>query len=118
MLALAGEWAPNAQEIADMVGARVFAVNATVPLCESEGVALVQSRDAMPFAPRSLAGVALDAANSSPAMVASALRALRPGGRLVVPASVALPPDVTILASDDLIVVAEKRGDLVSLGRR
>ncbi len=71
--------------------------------------------DRWPLAASSLHGIALDGA--SVARTADALRVLRALGRLVAPASAALPPGARELARDERHWVAEKVGDVVPLGR-
>ena len=71
--------------------------------------------DRWPFAGSSLHGIALDRA--TPARTADAVRVLRPGGRLVAPAHVAVPAGVRELARDERHWVAEKVGDVIPLGR-
>jgi hypothetical protein len=68
-------------------------------------------------------GVALDlAAAPNAALLAGAVEALRPRGRLVAPLAVAVPAGVTVLARDDREWVAEREAParppvIVPLGR-
>jgi hypothetical protein len=79
-----------------------------------------------PLAARQAAAVALDAAHATPSQLAEAVRLLRPGGRLVAPASAPLPEGVRELARDAAEWVAEATsavraegdGPLVPLRRR
>lgn len=63
--------------------------------------------DVLPVASGVLRGAWLDAATATSSLLAATVRALRPGGRLVAPASVAVPAGVTELARDEREWVAE-----------
>jgi hypothetical protein len=71
--------------------------------------------DRWPIAAAALHGIAIERATS--ARLSDALRVLRAGGRLVAPATAAVPAGAHELARDDRHWVAEKVGDVVPLGR-
>jgi hypothetical protein len=68
--------------------------------------AVIQTASVIPFAPGSARGVALD--ERSEPLVASAMRAVRGGGRVVGSAALPVPPNVTELVRDDRVWVGEK----------
>jgi hypothetical protein len=117
-LVLAGRWAATAPAVTALLPLRVFAINPATNLDETEMIAIVMSPDGVPLTPASVDGVALDAATASDAMLASALRAIRPGGRLVAPAAVPVPASVKELARDQSYWVGETTRALVTLQRR
>lgn len=62
----------------------------------------------LPFADRSVQGVALDSAHATADLIGSAIRALTPGGRLVAPASAPVPSGIRELARDASEWVGER----------
>lgn len=96
----------SARAAADMSGDGVDAIGK----CTLRGVG-----DRWPIAGASLHGIAIERATS--ARLADALRILRAGGRLVAPASAAVPAGAHELARDERHWVAEKVGDVISLAR-
>jgi uncharacterized protein YbaR (Trm112 family) len=60
----------------------------------------LRADDVLPVAAAALRGAWLDADTATPAMLAAAVRALRPGGRLVAPVTSPLPAGVRELARD------------------
>jgi hypothetical protein len=62
----------------------------------------------LPFADAAVRAVALDDALTAP-LIDSTVRAVRAGGRVVGPVSVAVPGGVTELARDERSWVAERR---------
>ncbi|MFL5600912.1 MAG: hypothetical protein ACJ78I_11000 [Gemmatimonadaceae bacterium] len=113
---LGGSWADAAHELAVMTDMRVLALNSRAGIEESERVGLLQIRNQIPLAPASVVGVALDA-GFAPGTIASALEVVRPGGRIVGPASIAAPPEISVLARDERYWVAEKPAEIISLRR-
>jgi hypothetical protein len=69
---------------------------------------IVRDAPAVPFAADSAQGIAVDGAHAGQAYLASCVRALVTGGRLVAPASAPLPAGVRELARDDEQWAAEK----------
>lgn len=99
-IALGGAWQPLAAPLAALTSVRVLLVDP--PLAEPlrADVSAVRGGDTLPIAASSVRGVALDASTASAERLASAVSALVPDGRLVAPASVALPDGVVELARD------------------
>lgn len=113
---LGGLWAYAAQELSEMAEVRVIAVNAPAEVKESETVGLVRVGSEIPLAARSVLGVAVDAwfpAN----IVESAVRVVRPGGRIAGPAAIKAPSDLSILAHDDKYWVAQKAREVITISR-
>jgi uncharacterized protein YbaR (Trm112 family) len=113
---LGGRWASAAQELSLISEARVLALNPESGVEESETVGILLVGSEIPVAPGSVLGVALDA--SFPAEIfASAVKAVRPGGRIVGPAEIPPPPDLLVRARDENYWVAEKAPDMIKLSR-
>ena len=113
---LGGLWAYAAQELSEMAGIRVIAINAPSEVKESETVGLVRVGSEIPLAAGSALGVAFDAwfpAN----IVESAVRVVRPGGRVVGPAVIKTPSELAILAHDDKYWVAQKAPEVITISR-
>jgi uncharacterized protein YbaR (Trm112 family) len=113
---LGGSWAEAAQELSVMTETRVLALNPSKRVEESESVGLLRVSHEIPLAPASVLGVALDA-SFPPETLSSALRVVRPGGRIVGPATIDAPLDLAVLARDERYWVAEKPAEMVSLRR-
>jgi len=116
---LAGNEAASAEALSELADARIIALNSPpgsqTPF--SERVAEVRARTPIPLASRSLDGIALDEAHTSPEIISEAARLLRPRGRLLAAARAGLSPEFRELARDENHVVAEYVGELVSLRR-
>lgn len=113
---LGGLWACAAQELSEMAEIKVIAINAPAEVKESETVGLVRVGSEIPLAAGSVLGVAVDAwfpAN----IVESAARVVRAGGRIVGPAAIKAPSDLSILAHDDKYWVAQKAPEVVRISR-
>src|SRR6185312_14037479 len=117
-IALVGDWARYAIELAALVGLRVYAVNPREPIGESERVGTLYSDNRLPVTDSSLRGVAIDETGWSGDELRLAARALSPGGRMVAPATLQVPPEIEEVARDDRWWIGEKRGPLVALHRR
>ncbi|MEO7042346.1 MAG: hypothetical protein ABI035_08810 [Gemmatimonadaceae bacterium] len=117
-IALVGDWARYAPAVADLIGLRAFAINPSEPVTESDRVGVLQSDNRLPFKSGSLRGIAIDASGWSNHDIAQSTHALAAGGRLVAPASAAVPDDIEEIARDDDYWIGEKRGALVALHRR
>jgi len=104
---LCGRWAAHADGIHQLADTQLVLVNPppSVPGDIASGV--IVTRDVVPFAPEVVRAAALDDGGSR-AFIASAVRAVRAGGRLVGPASLALPDRTTQLVRDERMWVAEK----------
>lgn len=115
-LVLGGSWTEAAQDVSVMTETRVLALNPGKPVEESETVALLRVGREIPLAASSVLGVALDA-SFAPEIVSSALRVVRPGGRIIGPVTIDAPADLLVLARDERYWVAEKPPAMVSLRR-
>jgi uncharacterized protein YbaR (Trm112 family) len=117
---LQGDWGVQAPIIAGMSPVQLILVNPPDGVASGDGVSIVRAVSA-PLARGSTDAAAFDA-SASPAMIASLVASLRPGGRLVGPASTAIPDGATELARDDDIWVAHAEGATtnapISLARR
>ena len=113
---LGGSWADAAHELSVMTDSRVLALNPSKRVEDSERVGLLRVGSTMPLAQGAALGAALDASFSADA-VASAVRAVRPGGRIVGPVAVTPPGDIAVLARDESYWVAEKPVETISLRR-
>lgn len=116
-LVLAGGWAPHAHAVTELVSATIFALGPTSAMDDSPQVGLVQSSEGIPLAAGAVHGVALDVSSATPRNVASALRVLKPGGRLVAPVSIEPPAGIALLASDESYWVGETGTSFVPLQR-
>jgi uncharacterized protein YbaR (Trm112 family) len=118
---LAGLWAKYARELCTLVQVQLIVLNPTPPLASGVGVSVLQSsKTGIPLAAAACRGVALDRAHGSPVLLESAVRILRPRGRLVAPASFSTPVGVTELVRDERLWLAERDvgpPKLVALGR-
>jgi hypothetical protein len=113
---MGGSWASAAQELSVMTEARVLALNPDKGVEESETVGLLRVGTEIPVAPGSVLGVALD--SSFPAeILASAVKAVRPGGRIVGPTEIPPPNELLVLAHDESYWVAEKAPEVIKLSR-
>jgi hypothetical protein len=115
-IVLGGTWASAAQELSLMSEVRVLALNPPSGVEESETVGLLLVGSHIPAAPGSVLGIALDS-SFPPEIVASAVKAVRPGGRIVGPAEIPPPPDLLVLAHDESYWVAEKAPEVIKLSR-
>lgn len=113
---LGGLWAYAAQELSEMAELKVIAINAPTGVKESETVALVRVGSEIPLAAGSVLGVAVDAWFPSN-IVESAVRVVRPGGRIVGPVAINAPPELSILAHDNKYWVAQKAPEVITISR-
>lgn len=104
---LSGSHTHFADALAALTGVLVLAVNP--PGGEAEGHSRLFASRQLPLGVGTVRGVMLDAAHGDAAWVASAVRAVERGGRIVAPAIVSVPPDVTELARDGVQWVGEVR---------
>ena len=113
---MGGSWASAAQELSVMTEARVLALNPDKGVEESETVGLLRVGTELPVAPGSVFGIALD--SSFPAdILASAVKAVRSGGRIVGPTEIPPPSELLVLAHDESYWVAEKAPEVIKLSR-
>jgi uncharacterized protein YbaR (Trm112 family) len=115
-IALGGIWAYAAEELSEMAEVRVLALNAPADVKESHSVGLLHVGTEIPVAAGSLLGVALDVWFPAK-IVDSAVKAVRPGGRIVGPVTIPAPAELAVLAHDDSYWVAQKASDLVTISR-
>jgi hypothetical protein len=88
------------------------------PSAASKGVTFVIA-DRLPIVDGALRGAAVDS-RSSPPFLADVMRSLRPGGRIVAPATASLPEGVNVLARDqsEWVGQVESRLDPIPIIRR
>ena len=119
---LAGEWSGVARQLVELVeGVHILSVNPVPGLGSGSGVSLMVTEGELPLRPGVARGIVLDESHGSPTFVAAAAAALRPGGRLVAPASVDVPDGILELARDGRRWVGEAGGaqrGVVELTRR
>ncbi|HEY3745210.1 MAG TPA: hypothetical protein VGL17_03155 [Gemmatimonadaceae bacterium] len=113
---LGGLWAYAAEDLSKMSDVRVLALNAPSEVKESERVGLLRVASEIPLATGSVLGVALDAWFPE-GIAESAARVVRPRGRVVGPATLAVPSGLTVLAHDDKYWVAEKPPEVIPIRR-
>ena len=118
---LAGEWSDVAPALARLIdGVHALTVNAATNLGGVSGVSSLLASDGIPVRAGAARGIALDASHASPAHLADAIAALQPAGRMVAPATIPLPEELTLLARDERYLVAERTAGVsapVPLGR-
>lgn len=113
---LGGVWAYAAGQLADMAEVRVFALNPPEGVTGSPAVGLIRVAAEIPVARDSCLGVAVDAWFNA-GIVGSATRATRPGGRVVGPAAIPPPAELSVLAQDADYWVARKAPSVIPLRR-
>jgi hypothetical protein len=115
-IVLGGLWAYAAQELSEMAEVRVIAINAPSEVKESEAVGLVRVASEIPLAAGTALGVAFDAWFPA-TLVESAVRVVRPGGRIVGPTAIRAPSGLSILAHDEQYWIAQKAPEVVTISR-
>ena len=113
---LGGVWSYAAEELSNLAEVRVLALNPGPGVKETATVGLVRVAADIPLAADSCLGVAVDAWFNS-GIVASAARAVRPGGRVVGPTNIPPLAELAILAQDDDYWVARKTPTIIPLRR-
>jgi len=103
---LGGSWSDCATPLAELGPAHVVVLNRAAPNDAPQEVSSIVVGQRLPFAPGSIRAVALDSELAD--AIESAAAVLRSRGRLVAPAGVASPPDVTELARDSEDWVGER----------
>jgi len=118
---LTGAWGGCAPQLAELAP-RVHLLLLDPPAgAESgDGISLARVCDDIPIRPAMCRGIALDPAHATPHLLTAAVDALRPRGRLVAPASLAVPPGVTELARDERHWVGAKEAPapIVRIGKK
>jgi len=113
---LGGVWAYAAQELSEMAQVRVLALNPPSVVKESESVGLLRVASDIPLAAGSVLGVALDAWFPAK-IVESAVKVVRPGGRVVGPSNIETPSELAVLAHDERYWVAQKSPEVIPIRR-
>ena len=99
-----------------MTETRILAVNPGKRVEESETVGLLRVSREIPLAPASVLGAAFDA-SFSPENISSAMKVVRPGGRIVGPAAIEVPRELVLLARDETYWVGEQPAEMIPLRR-
>ena len=81
-------------------------------------VTVIRGAPRIPFADRSVQGIALDEAHAGPDQIDFAVRSLVPGGRMVADASVPVPPGIKELARDEAQWVGERIAEAIPVTLR
>jgi hypothetical protein len=105
---LGGGWASAAYGLRELASVHYLLLDPPQAFGADEGISVIRTDGRLPLAASSVRGVALDEGTSGAATVEGAVRALRVRGRLVAPATAALPPGVRELARDARHWVAER----------
>jgi uncharacterized protein YbaR (Trm112 family) len=101
-----GRWTAHADHVRRLSDTPLVLVNPPIDLVVDSAAILVV-RDAVPLGASTARAAALDAGTSG-AFARSAVRAVRPGGRVLGPVSLEIPPNVTELVRDDRVWVGER----------
>jgi uncharacterized protein YbaR (Trm112 family) len=104
---LGGEWGRAALALLDITPVAILLVDPPPALAIGKGLSAIRIGERLPVAAGSLRGIALDERTSSPVLVEAAVRALKPGGRLVAPAAAIVPEGIAERARDDRHWVGE-----------
>lgn len=107
VVVLGGSWHAIAASLALSFDVQCLVVNAPAGASLGDGVSGLVVADAIPLAPGMARGAMLDERSATPALLQSVARALRPRGRLIAPAQIALPTGVRELVRDATQWVAE-----------
>jgi uncharacterized protein YbaR (Trm112 family) len=105
---LSGMYGQLAELLRGVVPPHLIALNPVPPLMGGDGVSALVIHAGIPLAAATCRGVALDAAHAGTGHLEEAIRVLQPHGRLVAPATTALPPGVSEIARDEQLWVAER----------
>jgi uncharacterized protein YbaR (Trm112 family) len=103
---LLGSWSVHAPLLRALVETPLVVVDPPDGTEGEPGISAIRCDGELPLADGAARGIAVDA--GTPARVASAVRATRSRGRLVLPARVTLPAGVRELARDATVVVTER----------
>ena len=103
---LCSRWAVHIVELQKVTKTPLVAINPTIAFLPRRAAATIQCAT-IPFAEGSARAFALDN-GSSQAIIASGVRAVRAGGRVLGPATLPVPDGVTELVRDDRVWVGEK----------
>jgi len=114
VVVLGGVWAYAAEELSNLTEVKVLALNPETGVRENPSVGLLRVATEIPLSADSCLGLAVDRWFNT-GIMAAAVRAVRPGGRIVGPAAIAPPPELAILAQDADYWVARKTPSLIPL---
>ena len=103
---LLGEWSAHAPALRGLVETPLLVVDPAEGVEGEPGISVIRCDGELPMAAGSARGVVLDLGGE--ARTASAVRAARPGGRVVAPVALPLPAGLTELARDERAWVAER----------
>jgi uncharacterized protein YbaR (Trm112 family) len=105
---LCGVWGVHAERVRRLTDTPLVFVNppANAPLDIASAV--IVCRDVIPLAEESARAAALDGATSV-SLIASAVRVVRPGGRIVGSVALEVPPALAEIARDDHMWVGQKK---------
>lgn len=112
---LCGDWGRHAPVIAGLSPTPLVLVNPPDGIDWRLGCSVIYSVHGSPFGASSARALALSGARSESAL----LEAVAPGGRVLGPASLAVPAGLSVIARDETTWVAERvdRGQLVRMKR-
>lgn len=103
---LFGRWGAHVDQVRRLSETPLVLVNPPAAI-EGEAAGIILARDALPLARSSARAAALDERVSAD-LARSAVSAVRTGGRVIGPISIALPEGLAELARDAQVWVAEK----------
>lgn len=106
---LAGRWGAAAPALAAMITAPLLLIDPPAGVESRGAISIVVTGGRVPVAEGSMRAAAVDA-SQSPEGVATIVAAVRPGGRVVGPASVATPAGVREIARDETLWIGEREG--------
>ena len=104
---LCGGWGAHVDLVHRLSETRIVLINPPPNIPPDVAAGVIRTRDSIPFASGSARGVALHE-SASRDLASSAARVVRPGGRILAPVGIVVPPGVTELARDDQMWVGEK----------
>lgn len=117
LVVLAGTWGDAAHEVAALVeGIHVLAVDPSSAVASGFGVSVARAPDTLPMRPESVRAIALDDAHAAALFLEASVAALKPAGRLLVPAGTSIPEGIIERARDAHDWLGEKH-DLTALAR-
>lgn len=104
-----GRWGAQVDQVRRLSETPILLVNPPVTL-GGEAAGVILTRDVLPLGAASARAAALDERVSAD-LAQSVVRAVRTGGRMIGPVSIALPRGVTEIARDTRVWVAEKTAE-------
>ena len=103
---LTGAWGAHAHDLAAIVENQLLLVNPPRDVASGAGVSILRADDRLPLAHGSARAAAIDVMHAELAREITEL--VRPGGRVIGPASLAVPEGTHELARDEEIWVAQR----------